>query len=51
MNSDDLRNVLTQSDSVWNLREALKRAIEIIEAQDTQIDNLIEEIELIEVDR
>lgn len=37
---DDVRNVLTQSNSAWNLREALKRALEIIDDRDTEIDVL-----------
>lgn len=37
---DDLRNVLTHSSSAFNLRKALKRAIEIIENQEGQIDSL-----------
>lgn len=37
---DDLRNVLTHSTAVVPLRDALKRAIEIIENQEGKIDSL-----------
>lgn len=37
---DGLRNVLTHSNSVFPLRDALKRAIEIIEDQEGKIDSL-----------
>lgn len=50
MNADDLRNVLTHSNSVWNLKEALKRALEIIDERDQEIDNLIEAEELREIE-
>jgi hypothetical protein len=46
MNVDDLRNVLTHSDSAWNLKEALRRAIEIIDERDCEIAGLIEELEI-----
>lgn len=46
MNADDLRSVLEQSHSVWNLKEALRRALEIIVDQEEQIDSLNEQIEL-----
>lgn len=36
----DLRNVLTHSTAVVPLRDALKRAIEIIEDQEGKIDSL-----------
>lgn len=49
-NIDDLRNVLTQSNSIWNLQAALRRAIELIDEKDQEIDNLIEAEELREIE-
>lgn len=46
MDENDLENVLTHSSSVLSLKEALRRALDIIYERDDVIINLQDELEI-----